>query len=533
MSLNRYINNLSKQEVGHLLRRATYVCSPSLIDRYEGMRVEDILDDLFDTSGFSLPYLPFDPNTGRVWVYDNSTFADYLAVSYYQFYNFLLKLEETHVAPKLREFLFNFMALSSHDRKPQHCFHAFNLLNWGISNSIPEFCKKVFMDSLYLDTLNNAQNTDQSPIEDAGRELLEMLLLGDGEQVAPGDYTTYTEDDVRALSRVMTGLKPAYVYDGTPAFTDPDTGIPRGIVVISQHDTSDKTFSHRFNNLTVGGGTDSSGVLREIGTVVDHIFSRREAAFYYISRLYRFFVADTWTPVIEQTIIEPLVDDFINNGFHLVPVLRRLLESEHFFDGNCIGSKVKSGQEYLASVMNGFDVNMPDRSSKPNDFWHLLGRDVIVRFILQNYGHEPAQVPSIAGYPANWVENKWSHTWIVPRTLSMRQKLTDMIEDDTLFIDAWRKSHMSWEPHHMLTYISQPDDPFVVVDELLNYFYPKQVSVGRLFYFLDDVFLEGKQQSYWKQEYDLYINGGNDNVVRAQMLKLVRAIIQAPEFQQN
>ena len=60
--------------------------------------------------------------------------------------------------------------------------------------------------------LNGRDNTESAPNENYARELLELFTLGKGELAAPGDYTTFTEDDVIAMAKVLTGRRDRYSY---------------------------------------------------------------------------------------------------------------------------------------------------------------------------------------------------------------------------------------------------------------------------------------------------------------------------------
>jgi hypothetical protein len=526
MSLNKKLGSLNRDQVAHLLRRTTFGPSIDQIKLYEGKTVDEILNVLFDPNKMGLNYLPYDPQSGpnSTWVYDQSTRADYLMVSYMQFYVYLNHLENFHIKEKMQEFLYMFAACGVRDRKPQSGFHLYNLCNYHVDKPVKDFLLRLLRDSLYLATLNNNQNTKTSPIEDAGREFLEMAALGKGPEVAFGDYTTYTEQDVREVSRILTGLVPAYVYTGSGDYIDPDTGIPRGVIAPSWHDDGDKTFSHRLNNRTIRGGSTKAGVERELRELVEQLCDRGAGVYnYYVRRMYRFFVSDEIDADTERNIIQPLVADLVVNQGQLLPVLRKLLSSQHFFDDKNIGAKIKSGMDFLTSVQNSFCVSMPNRLTESHEFWHDLGRDTIVRYMLENIDHEPMSPPTIAGYAGDWVEGRWSQAWVSHNNLGFRQLIADMITQDSKILVNWDRVHMHWGAWELLNKLSNNHDPEEVVDEILTYTLPKMISNPRLSYFLNDVLLEGKANSYWTTA------SNNEKVV--QLEKLIRAIVQSPEFQ--
>ena len=89
--------------------------------------------------------------------------------------------------------------------------------------------------------------------------------------------------------------------------------------------------------------------MNELHEFVEMIFSKEETARAYVRKLYRFFVKSEWTENDEINIINPLSQQLINNGFYLVPVVKTLLSSQHFFDtgdsdptDEILGSIIKS-----------------------------------------------------------------------------------------------------------------------------------------------------------------------------------------------
>ena len=57
--------------------------------------------------------------------------------------------------------------------------------------------KEITLDPAMLRYLNGDENTAKAPNENYARELLELFTIGKGPQIGPGDYTHYTEQDVK------------------------------------------------------------------------------------------------------------------------------------------------------------------------------------------------------------------------------------------------------------------------------------------------------------------------------------------------
>ncbi|MDC1186499.1 DUF1800 domain-containing protein, partial [Crocinitomicaceae bacterium] len=65
--------------------------------------------------------------------------------------------------------------------------------------------KAICIDNSMLIHLDGNQNVKGNPQENFGREFLELFTVGKGSQVGPTDYTNFTETDVKALTKVLTG----------------------------------------------------------------------------------------------------------------------------------------------------------------------------------------------------------------------------------------------------------------------------------------------------------------------------------------
>jgi hypothetical protein len=106
--------------------------------------------------------------------------------------------------------------------------------------NLKELTKKVSIDSAMLVYLNGNTNTKKNPNENFGRELQELFTIGKGPEIESGNYTNYTEEDVKAAARVMTGWSP--VRNSTVAEFKP-----------ANHDATDKQFSAAYGNAIIKG----------------------------------------------------------------------------------------------------------------------------------------------------------------------------------------------------------------------------------------------------------------------------------------
>jgi uncharacterized protein (DUF1800 family) len=109
-----------------------------------------------------------------------------------------------------------------------------------------------------------------------------------------GDYTHYTEEDIKQGAKILTGWNVWGFMSSTETTTS-------AIYLPNKHDTTTKTLSARFNNATITNGNEL-----EYANYIDVIFSSDKAAKYICKKLYRWFVNYDITPEVQSKIIDPM-----------------------------------------------------------------------------------------------------------------------------------------------------------------------------------------------------------------------------------
>ena len=170
----------------------------------------------------------------------------------------------------------------------------------GLGN-VKQLVKDVTIDPAMLMFLNGNTNSVQHPNENYSRELLELFTIGKGDQIAPGDYSTYTEMDVAAGAKILSG----YVVNGLRSST---LTAAQALFVSFLHDNSTKTLSYHFANVSI-----TNGGANEFANYIDVIFQQPEVATYLCTKLYRFFVNYELTNEVETNIIPGMVQTMLAN----------------------------------------------------------------------------------------------------------------------------------------------------------------------------------------------------------------------------
>jgi uncharacterized protein (DUF1800 family) len=515
------------------------------------MSVSQAVDALTSTAGFAPPPDPIDPGTGKTWVWGNDSSknsianqsGDYLTHTYLSgwYIDEAFENKPLHIAQKMVFFLHTIFATDHHSKKSVYQYHQMALFRHYANGSVKDVARKIILDNQMIVFLDSESNTKFAPNENFGREVLELFTILKGPQIGPGNYTNYTEHDVQQAAKVFTGIKQQGISTN-PATRDADTGLAKGTLYLAHHETGNKTFSSAFNNKTIIGGSSEAAIHQEFDEFIDMVFDEPATASSYVRRMYRFFVHYNITPTIEQDIIQPLAADLKNNGYNLMPVLKKLLKSKHFYDmddtnadDEVVGAIVSSPLEFFVKLFRLFRINPPSEAANAYNHYHNFYRDTVLRYILLNMDMDLWSPPSVAGYNAYHQAPAFSKAWISANTLPFRYKFIDMLYTGTKLL-TWGSIHVTFNVMNFIngtnpTNISDPRTPATLVQEIVDYAFPEGISTSRFNYFKNDMLLGNYSELEWADEWDDYTLTGDDSVVKPQIEKLIRAVIQSPEFQ--
>ncbi|MEM6725296.1 MAG: DUF1800 family protein [Bacteroidota bacterium] len=544
-SLSPMSGNLTRAQAAHLLRRATFGPTRQEINDLTGLSADAAVDLLFQAQ--ATPAAPLHPQTGLPFT-DREEFdmedPGQALIGYVRAWWLKQMIQADKSAlEKMTFFLHTHFTMDAVKVNRAFAIYQMNVLmrQYAFGN-FKTVAKKVIRDyamSVFLDSWTNNVN---NPNENFAREYFELFSIGKGEQVGDGDYTTYTEDDVQAAARLLTGFIPSgflpdnQVPPTIPIMTDPETGLYTSTPVPVFHDIGAKNFSEAFQNQTITTGSfTTAGMEAELDEFVDMIFNQDATAEFIVRKLYRFFVYYEITDDIETDIILPLATTFRTNNYELEPVVKQLLKSEHFFDVDNspdeeknIGGIVKSPIELIVGVARYFQVPLPDEATDSLDHYGTL---LLYDLFSRQTEMELFQVPEVAGWPAYHQEPVYNRNWVNSTTLVNRFSGMEFlvkgvpVNDDTYTVRLDVVDFLENGPS-----VSNAFDPNAVVGDLVEDLFPFASDTTKIDV-LKDLLLDGDVDAYWSTEWANYINGGMDSVVRIRLEALFDAILQSPEFQ--
>jgi uncharacterized protein (DUF1800 family) len=546
-SLNPNTTVLGVKNAKHLLRRATFVYTKALIDQYSKLTPAQALDLLLVDNPLALN-LPYDPlptaapdgfwteSTNLATSFPNQ-YGKGTIVAGWWWYN---AINSPTLKFKLSHFLSTrFTVIKNTDvfGSATEFYDYIRLLLFYSYGNYKKLAKKMTLNNSMLCFLNNSSNVKSSPNENYAREFLELFTIGKGIQIAAGNYTNYTESDIVQTARVLTGFK----RKSDRSVIDSETGIPKGYNQFSDHNTSSKTFSGAFNNKIIASASDASSMDTELDTYIEMVFNQPATAKNICRKIYTYFVKSNISAEAENDIINPLAQDLYNNGYEIFPIIRKLLESQHFYDlddsitsDEIIGGIIKSPLQQLSEICTYLKAAIPDPTSSPLNFynvfwWNFVNNSFFVRSNMILFEPE-----NVAGHAAYYQAPNFDKTWISSSTLIARYRLGESLLDGVNRISGNSNIAAKINISDVLKntgIVSNPSNPFILTSELCNALFAQEADNDRINYFMNSFLLQGLTNYYWTEAWNNFISTNNSTVVESRLKLLVTKILRAPESQ--
>ena len=538
-SLNQKTSVLGKRLAAHLLKRTTYHITKQRVETFAMLTPTQAIDQLFVPYTFGIDE-PEDYELGGPWLTNGAT--PILSTSKRR--NIVRGWwlnevrQDTSIVSKMQIMLHtNFVTATKGFGNDYHFFFHLALLRFYALGNFKTLAKKIALDNLMLIYLDNRYNLKDSPNENFAREFLELFTIGKGEQIEVGNYTNYTEYDIQQAAKVLTGFRTSS-NDDIGVVVDADTGIFKGKNVFNQHDLDDKTFSAAFQNTTITAATDADDMDREWSDFVEMVFAQAETAKTFVRKIYRFFVSRHIDAEIETDIIEPLSDVFRNNDYEIAPVLRQLLESEHFYDEDdadsndeIIGGMIKSPLELVLGTMNWFGIQPPDLAADAKEYYIGFYSGAVINTMMTLTNLNLFNPPDVAGYPAYYQAPDYHRAWFNTTSIIGRYKMPEMFLTGKRIIVGGNLGGVTFDVMPwIVANISAPVDATILVTEMLDSLIPEISSTERFDYFLN-VLLDDLSPINWQFEWQNFENTNDDTAVRIPLENLFRAITVSQEYQ--
>jgi len=512
--LNPYTGNWTVNEVTHLLKRTMFGARKTDIDYFlslsPGAAVDELLNNVMvpdppvrdyglleDDGAF---YDDLGVAIGQTWVNDlNMASAPEIrgqinsrrASSLKKWWAGLIINQHRSIQEKMVLFWHHHFSIQESEvDNAQILYRHHHLLRSNALGNFKSLVKEVTIDPAMLIHLNGYLNSRQAPDENYARELQELFSIG------KGDDSHYTEDDVIAAARVLTGWR----INDNPLGSYLDAGA---------HDTGPKTFSSFYNNTTISGSTDPD---QELDALIDMIFTTTEAARFICRKLYKWFVYYDIDETTETSVIIPMAEILQSNNYDVKPALAVLFKSEHFYDVLNQACYIKNPYDMIVGTLREFNVSFPSYTD------YITGYPLFYS-IYQKAAEMQQQLfqpPDVSGWPSYYQEPMHYELWVNSNSLPKRADFTDALVNDSV-IDV----------RAFANYSSNPADPNQLINDvtalLLRYPLSNDSRVYIKTHFLTN---NTTDDTIWTNAW----NSNNTTVINTSLRELFKFLMNLPEF---
>lgn len=519
--LEAFPPNFNTSDQVHLLKRTLFGVKWADINAFGNKTLSECVNILLTAAPTPLPpvnnyndanYTDANVAAGQTWVnaaYGDGTVNSRRINSFKAWWMGLMLNQPRSIHEKMVLFWHNHFATQTSTIDDARFIYKHNaLLRTHALGNFKQLVKQVTLDPGMLRYLNGYLNVKTSPDENYGRELQELFTIG------KGPNSKYTETDVKAAAKVLTG----YTVNATTISSGFDA---------TKHDTTNKQFSAFYNNKLITGKTGANGAT-ELDDMLDMIFATNECALFICRKIYRFFVYYQIDAATETNIIVPLAAIFRNNNYEIKPVLQALFSSDHFFDPVNRACLIKSPVDFTVGLCRETETAFPDATDYVSQYymWDYL------RTQASNMQQNLGDLPNVAGWPAYYQEPQYHELWINSDTLPRRNQLSDVM-NNTGYTRNGKKIII--DPIVFASKLPNPADPNKLVDDTLTQLYSLTVS-QQLKDFLKSILLSGQiSDHYWTDAWNAYIanpaNTMTKTIVYTRLQSLLKYLMDLAEYQ--
>ncbi len=530
MPITPYTGPFGRPELQHLLRRSLFGCTVADRAHFEGMGLDEVVDELLSFTNDSTPPLRAytdangDPDGidqavpfGSTWVNTPITpvnDTDVIEVrlrSWAAWWMGNMIGQQRNLREKLTLFWHNHMPTQTAIVYQSEMQYRLNqLLRTECKGNFRQLIHDVTIEPGMLYFLNGYLNIAAAPDENYARELLELFTLGQG--------SGYTEDDVQAAARVLTGW--------TFRFEDENEQpiLPESFFYPPNHTTTDKQFSAFFNNTVIQGQTGPNAGEIELNALLDMILANAECSRFICREIYRFFVHGEISEAAENDVIEPLAELFRDNiaaPDQIGIVMRALLTSDHFFSSTIRGCMVKSPVDLVVGDYRLFQFPVPDATLF--EARHIVNLEQY--WLVAYAGQNLLEPPNVAGWTAYYLYPSYDELWLDTATYPQRNNsllavvygAIETPSDTVLPNNADLEFRVD-----MIAFVQQlsdPANPNTLIQDLVDLLYVNPISAAVKQQLKQQYLLFGQVSDiYWTEAYELYISDPNTSNMTAQLV---------------
>lgn len=511
--LDTYTKPLTTDQIAYLLRRATFGPTSDQIKTLTGQTAAQIVTKLLADQPTPAP--PLDLTTSKTFTdrpFDSVNAGKYNVYIKHWWANLMLN-QPVSLLEKMTLFWSNHFVTNDSTVNDYRFMYQYNtLLRKQALGNFKAFTIAITQDPAMLRFLNGNQNVAGTPNENYARELQELFTIGrDG---------GYTEDDVRAAAKVLTGWADTGYRDAVNA---PISSAFRP----TKHDTTDKVFSATYQNTVIKGRTGANAGLDELNDLLDMILRNVETPRYICRKLYRWFVNSDIPATVETNFIQPLADLFRKGNFEIKPVLTALFQSQHFFDESIRGAVIKSPADLVIGTFRFWGLQAPDPTQNITAYYQI-GNYIYAR--VKEEQQDLLNPPTVFGWTA-YYQTGYYQQWINSTTLGLRGFFGDSLTTNALKLNG----KVVIDVLAYVKTLSDPTDPAKLVSDLISQLLAIAPTQQQKDFLTDTILLNSIPRYEWGAEWNAYVQSPTDaakkQAVQLKLTAFLQYVYRMAEFQ--
>ena len=557
---------LTQAEAAHLLRRATMGPTQTEITTFTGVSADLAIQTLINNINY-LPSPPVDLNDTKTTVgqqYVNSVYDSALGRNFdfrYYYKHWWINMMAAQggspsIVDKLTLFWQNHFVTTEEAVDEYRAIYQYfslirngvvvsNVQRGGVVGNFRDMVYQISVNPAMLKYLNGNDSIKGTPNENYARELQELFVVGAKDFAGNNNYT---ENDVKAAARVLTGWRYRNFYSPNTTYVD-------SYFTATRHDTTSKQFSLSYpdpQNPSLGTVINTPAVAMPVGysnvgefeldALLDMLFRHPQTPKFICRKLYRFFVNPNVTQAIEDTIIDQLAttfktpDPITGRAFEVKPIIIKLLSSQHFYDVTNIGAMVKSPLEFTVGTYRFFNFNVPTIDSG-NLVNTVKNYRYYAQYLYDRMNEMQMSIldqPTVFGYDA-YYQTGYSRNWINTSQVGLRNSFTDklltgynVVSGNTPLVTI--KINVLAIPDQAVN----PYDCYSVFDFIIKNMFATSFTAAQRTFLVETIMMIQQPIANWNTQWTAYkgnANTTNTSTVKSKLDALIKYLLRMAEYQ--
>jgi uncharacterized protein (DUF1800 family) len=475
-ALDAYVPSADKpwnaQRVAHVYRRLGFGATVQQIQQGLSMTPGELIDQLLDTAAnLGTP----DPPYWSAYTYDDyAADPDQIFVHRAELVRrWMGEMIDEGIRAKFSLFWHNHFVteLDVYDCN-NYLWDYFSMIHEYAFGNFRTFTREMGKNAAMLVYLNGNLNIADEPNENYARELMELFTMGES--------NGYTQVDIVNMARALTGWQAQMYECGVPYYNP------------ALHDNGSKTIFGQTQNFTF---TNAHNL----------IFSARaeQTSRFIAGKIYKYFVYNK----ADNAVIEEMATTFKNNNWELLPMLKQLFKSEHFFDDKLFNAHLRDPLESMLPILKSAGVSSTQVTN--TDWWDAM------RYWSYQLGQDLFNPPNVAGW-------KGHRTWINESTLTTRWTYSAYVSYFLTQEEPMREQLRQLA----ITLTNDSNNPAVITAALIQHFTGQNLEPvylqAAIIYFKagipENYFQDGSWNLYWDE-------------APYQIVNMLYFLVRLPEFQ--